>query len=599
MVFAIFFRFYNYNEFSLSNDELSAVIRLNFNSLSEVIDNGIRPDGHPAGAEILLYFWTKYFGLTVSSIRFPFVLISCFAPLFAFLFMKRLFGYSPALFLAAAIAFLEFPILYSQIARPYGIGLTFVLMATYFWAELIFVNHNSKSKKILLAFLLSVSWALSLYTHYFASLTVVIIGITGLFYLNKSIIKYYLASGIGSIILFIPHLQITMHQLSLGGVGQWLGAPDNLWIWHHIIYIFNNSIYLFAFLIAIISAIYILNFKIKFRFSSLQFVLITWFLLPFLIGFLYSKFINPVLQNSVLIFSMPFFLAFIFSFIPKNFSTSNSVVFILLFTTISADTFLFEKYYQKQHFAEFKAITEILNDWQNKFKNQKILNLANVNTLEYFKFYEKSFGKEINFSGSSYKSNADLWKLKSILDTTTADYISFSDLQNNSSSMTLSIIESKFPDIIYEKHFADISSIYLFNRHSIKNDSINFINNNSLNINENIYSNDEYYCPSKIKLPKFSKKTLEIYCRYNFESSADTSACHLVVDIQDVNGNSKLWQSLPLKYISSKNIKNEALFHKFIEMKMNHNWVKIYIWNSKKEFIKAQKINIFIGLKDR
>lgn len=43
-------RIYNFWDFSLSNDELSALARLNFDSFSDLIMNGVRIDGHPAAA---------------------------------------------------------------------------------------------------------------------------------------------------------------------------------------------------------------------------------------------------------------------------------------------------------------------------------------------------------------------------------------------------------------------------------------------------------------------------------------------------------------------------------------------------------------------
>jgi len=49
-----FLRIYNYWDFSLSNDELSALARLDFTSFSDLIQNGVRIDGHPAAAQALL-----------------------------------------------------------------------------------------------------------------------------------------------------------------------------------------------------------------------------------------------------------------------------------------------------------------------------------------------------------------------------------------------------------------------------------------------------------------------------------------------------------------------------------------------------------------
>ena len=54
----IFLRFYDLGDFSLSNDELSAIVRLRANSIIELIQFGVvKTDPHPAGVQIFLYFW--------------------------------------------------------------------------------------------------------------------------------------------------------------------------------------------------------------------------------------------------------------------------------------------------------------------------------------------------------------------------------------------------------------------------------------------------------------------------------------------------------------------------------------------------------------
>ena len=43
------------------------------------------------------------------------------------------------------------------------------------------------------------------------------------------------------IILFLPHIPITLNHLTYRGVGLWLGKPDNDWLINYIFYIFNES----------------------------------------------------------------------------------------------------------------------------------------------------------------------------------------------------------------------------------------------------------------------------------------------------------------------------------------------------------------------
>src|SRR6187455_1639790 len=79
---AAFLRFFHLGGFSLSNDELSALVRTEFGSLRELIDQGIRVDAHPAGVQIFLYYWIKIWGISETALRFPFALAGTLSVLF-------------------------------------------------------------------------------------------------------------------------------------------------------------------------------------------------------------------------------------------------------------------------------------------------------------------------------------------------------------------------------------------------------------------------------------------------------------------------------------------------------------------------------------
>jgi hypothetical protein len=56
---AAFLRFYKLGDFSLSNDELSALNRLQFSNFHDLITKGVMPDFHPALVQVfLIAFYT-------------------------------------------------------------------------------------------------------------------------------------------------------------------------------------------------------------------------------------------------------------------------------------------------------------------------------------------------------------------------------------------------------------------------------------------------------------------------------------------------------------------------------------------------------------
>ena len=66
IVIASVLRIYNYADWSLSNDELSAMARLQFPSFNEMIEKGVRlNDMHPIGVQSFLWFWTHLVGTSV------------------------------------------------------------------------------------------------------------------------------------------------------------------------------------------------------------------------------------------------------------------------------------------------------------------------------------------------------------------------------------------------------------------------------------------------------------------------------------------------------------------------------------------------------
>ena len=59
MVVQALLLFSYYPSIPFSHDELSAITRCRFSNLNDLFQWGIRPDGHPAGVQLLLYYLIK------------------------------------------------------------------------------------------------------------------------------------------------------------------------------------------------------------------------------------------------------------------------------------------------------------------------------------------------------------------------------------------------------------------------------------------------------------------------------------------------------------------------------------------------------------
>ena len=138
-----------------------------------------------------------------------------------------------------------------------------------------------------------------------------------MFFLNKSNFKGYFISAVSIFILYIPHIPVFRYQFGIGGVGGaegWLGKPQSDWLWKYIQYCFNDSTLLMSlfFLFFLISLI--VGYK-TIKLTKFHILSLLFFIVPFIIGYSYSVYRNPILQFSILIFSFPFLLMFLFSFI--------------------------------------------------------------------------------------------------------------------------------------------------------------------------------------------------------------------------------------------------------------------------------------------
>jgi len=390
---ALLLRLSGLTGFSLSNDELSALARLQFDSAGEVITNGVYPDFHPAGVQLFLYYWTLIFGFSEWAVRLPFALMGAGAVYLIYRLGSYWFGVPAGLFAAAALAVLEFPLLYSQIARPYSPGLFFSLLMAFYWTKALFENDQPGNNKgfrwwNFISFALSVSACM--YIHYFSFILAGIFCFAGLFFLKRNSWVPYLVAGVIIILLYVPHFNLLLHQLSKGGVGGadgWLGPPGKDAFGKYLDYCFNDS-YQLKLLYFIIASGIIFLFRKEIKLNPFHLLALLFFALPFAIAYYYSLWKNPVFQHSVLLFSFPYLLLLLFSFIPPN--AGQFTIRILLFAILAGgfySTVYEKKYYETTHFSEFRGIASRVKALDEKFGARQITKTISVFSPYYINYY--------------------------------------------------------------------------------------------------------------------------------------------------------------------------------------------------------------------
>ncbi len=616
IVVAAFLRFYQYGAWSLSNDELSALSRLQFDNFTDLINDGVKlTDFHPAGVQVFLWYWVKLFGNDVWVVRLPFAIFGILSVYFVFLIGKCWFNETVGLLAAATFTVLQYPILFSQLARPYSPGLFFGLATVWFWTKIVF-----DQKKHLIDYAgFSVFATLAAYTHHYSFLFVLLVGLTGLVFLRGKDLWKYLAAGLAVAVLYLPHLHVFMYQFGIGGVGGeegWLGRPGRHWILDYLHYAFNDSWITFLIVVALGIIGFIIN-PIK-RPTRFQWIAILWFAASFLIGYLYSILRNPILQFSILLFAFPFLILTIFSFFTETASKVVRVLIpaILLFGT--QQIIQINKFYQQQHFGEFKDVAQKIADWNAEFGKENVINAVVANNPFYIHFYLDRMMPGIEFSQYNNHGGADFLELKKIVDNSSSPYFIHAWTKPCPPEID-DIILRKYPCKLHTHDYSGLSAITLYSK--LEADScispqqplVSFTNDfengliwggdpaqldTTISYQGNLsYSFDEHteYGPAferrmrEINQGEFNSIKVSLFA-FAKDTLYDTP---LVITIEDEAGEGYHWAASKFENFVEPRQWDQVFFDIALpELRSKNDKIKIYVWNAEKKRLNIDDVVI-------
>jgi 4-amino-4-deoxy-L-arabinose transferase-like glycosyltransferase len=436
---------------SLANDELSGL----WSSYAQptwhdMMVNGILTDGHPPLYHILIRYWVMAFGDSVLSIRIPFVMAGVMGLYFMYRTGVLWFGRTPALLAVSLLSVISYSIYYHQIARPYALGFLFVQAAAFYWTEFLFGSR--KKSHLLLWIAMAV---LSCYTHYFSMMAVGIMGLTGLFFLNKENYRAYLFSGFAIVILLLPGFAVFRQQISYNGLG-WLGPPGRDWLIDFFAAALNNSalIYLTLFMLVLFGIVEGIRSH-KLMANKFQIIGISWFFISFLIGYLKSVYSLPVLQTSCLIFTFPFLVLVVFSFWTESIPLLVRASCIALLLGIGFyDTAIRDRYYTTEHHGEFKVLAAQMAAWSDQYGSDA-MHMTNVNNPYYWDYYwVRTMHRSEKISLYEVNEEDDVHKMDSILSTSNSKYFIYAWSTKPNPDGVFKVIDSHYPHLIADpQHF--------------------------------------------------------------------------------------------------------------------------------------------------
>lgn len=323
LLVAAILRLWKLGQVPFMHDEFSALFRLQFDHFHDLIEYGIKIDGHPAGVQTFLYLWTKVVGWNEFWLKLPFALMGIGSVFLIYVVGRQWLNRKVGLLAAAFFAVSQFTVFYSQIIRPYSAGLFFVLFFTYFWNKVLF---DTRKPSIGTCIGFAVTACLAALAHNFSAAQAGLIFLTGLFFLKKERSKAYWFSGIGAFILYAPNLPIFYHQTFVnGGIGGWLAKPESTFLLDFLQYTMNYAP-LFMFAVGILVVLPFILQKPEKRKRPIRWAAIAWFVIIFALAFIYSLLREPILQFSTLLFCYPFLVLAAFSFYRNNTMTMTQTV---------------------------------------------------------------------------------------------------------------------------------------------------------------------------------------------------------------------------------------------------------------------------------
>ena len=399
LAICIVLRFLPLFDYQFTLDELSGLDRTRFNSFGELIEKGVKIDAHPALIQVIIYYLSQFFGYTNWIIKLPFLLFSFGAVIYAYFFGLRNFSKQVGIFAAAIFSFSLVFVFYAPIARMYISGIFFSMALLYYFFEIFFLNSTKRSNY----FFLGLFALLSGLNQHINALFAFTLCVSGLFFLNKINFKPFLITLLVTIIAYLPHLPVTLYQLSIGGIGYeeggWLAKPEITAVLGFLKILFGTGKTYLVF-IGLIVLCFILNRKVKFE--KKQLFLLVIFLVNFLIVYLYSIFNASIYQNSIMLFSGVSIVILVCSFLEvKNEYVFNSALALIILIL------LFKTYYKKDYYHQcvktifeyqFERTVELKKTYGDKNVYPIFFDADEVMKGIYFKKYSTNF---------EFKSSAD------------------------------------------------------------------------------------------------------------------------------------------------------------------------------------------------
>ncbi|NOU48545.1 MAG: hypothetical protein HOO86_16005 [Bacteroidales bacterium] len=342
LIVTVLARFWNLGSIPFMHDEFSALFRTEYNSFNDLIEFGVlKNDTHPAGVQVFLYYWVKWVGFDEFWIKFPFALVGVISVWFLYAIGKQWFNETTALIGASFMAINQYFVFYSQLARPYSMGLFAIVLLVFVWTKIV----NSEKPTLLLWVFFAFALFFASIIHAFSMFAALIIYFSGFWLLKATNRIYYLYAAIVATVLYSPHIPVFYFQLTQSDLGGWLGEPTPNFIFEFLWYFLHFSLPFVGVTLGVVLLSLFTMEKPPWKNWQFKLIGILWFAISYVTAYLYSIYRTPIIQFSTLYFTFPFFFLTVFSFF-KPLKMRYNLLLVIIILTIGSSTLIF----QRQHF---------------------------------------------------------------------------------------------------------------------------------------------------------------------------------------------------------------------------------------------------------
>jgi hypothetical protein len=185
-----------------------------------------------------------------------------------------------------------------------------------------------------------------------------------------------------------------------------------------------------------------------------QKVILLLFAIPVLTAYYYSVFGNPVFQYSILLFSFPFLLMLLFSWVKESDSALSTTYAPLLILGLTVSTTVFaQNFYSKQFFAPFRNVANRMLYYHDTFGKDKSDITVNVINPWYIRYYTDRLDTSLHFL--QYIANKpEQWeRFRQIVDSSNAENFIHAWCNNYHAPELDMITREKFPYLIASDTF--------------------------------------------------------------------------------------------------------------------------------------------------